>query len=473
MIRLSLRARLTIWFGASLLLILAPVMASLAVLEWRQMRHALDHHLEQDLEFAAEMLVARAGGVQWRTGASSDPGYDAGSQRWVEVYTPQGDPLYFRGLPARPEIRAALPAPTAGPPGFLTAKTPAGAYTRLFTGERRVDDVPVLLRVARSEDQLRGDLRTLVVLFALAGPIAILGAALAGYVISGRALAPLSRMAERAHTISAERLSERLPVENPADELGQLATVFNDTFARLEGSFERLKRFTADASHQLRTPLTAIRSVGEVGLRQSKEPGEYQEVIGSMLEEADRLAALVDALLTLSRWESGRVQRAPAPLDLGDIARRVAAQLSVLAEERGITVVVQASTPALVSADEVMLRSAVMNVVDNAIKFTPDGRTVRIRTRPGADRHHLVVDDEGPGVPESQREQVLDRFHRVETTTGHATARPGAGLGLAIANWAVRANEGSLVIEANEAGGARVVITLPRAQGSSAAPAVT
>ncbi len=463
MIRLSLRARLAIWFAASLLLILAPVIGTLAVLQWRSMHAALDHHLEEDLEVAAEMLTMQPSGIAWRTDALHDLGYDAGPQRWVEVYGPGGEPLYFRGLPAREEIRRALPAPATSRLGYRTERTPGGAFTRLLVADRRIGDVPVRLRVARSEDGLRSDLRSLILMLSALVPLAVLGAALAGYVISGRALAPLTRMAERARTISADRLSERMSVENPHDELGQLATVFNDTFARLEGSFERLKRFTADASHELRTPLTAIRSVGEVSLREAKTPADYEEAIGSMLEEADRLAALVDALLMLSRWEGGRVPRTPEAVDFGEIARAAVAQLTVLAEERRIELRVDAETPAPVSADAVMLRSAVMNVVDNAIKFTPEGAHVRVWTRSDPASHEVIVDDEGPGIPAGDRERVLERFYRVEASPSGKGPRPGSGLGLAIADWAIRANHGHIRIASSETGGARVVLSLPRA----------
>jgi len=460
----TLRVQLTLWFVGSLLAILAPVLVVLATLEWRNMRAALDHHLEEDLEVAAEMLLISEEGVAWRTGATSDLGYDAGPQRWVEVYGLDGRALYFRGLPSRPEIRASLHRPGDESSGYRTVRTPAGAYTRVLTSDRRLGGVPVWVRVARSEDDLRSELRTLILVFAVLGPLAVCGAAFAGYVISGRALAPLSRMAERARTISVDRLSERLPVDVASDELGQLATVFNDTFARLESSFERLKRFTADASHQLRTPLTAIKSVGEVGLREARTPRDYQETIGSMLEETDRLAALVDALLVLSRWEGGRVPRSPVALDLRDLAESVCGQLAVLAEERRIALDVGVAS-LTVSADAIMLRTALMNVVDNAIKFTPEGGHIRVSTRSDGTHHTLVVDDTGPGIPEAQRERVLERFFRHEPGGG-ASAVPGAGLGLAIADWAVRANHGHVRVEGNEMGGARVAICLPRADAA-------
>lgn len=461
----TLRGRLTLWFAGSLLAILAPVLVLLATVEWRGMRAALDHHLEEDLEVAAEMLMVSGEAIVWRTDTNPDLGYDAGSQRWVEVYTPEGRPLYFRGLPSRPEIRASLQRPRDGSSGLRTIRTPAGAYTRVLTSDRHLGGLPVWVRVARSEDDLRSELRTLIILFGVLAPLAVFGAALAGYVIAGRALAPLSRMAERARTIGIDRLSERLPVDVASDELGQLATVFNDTFARLESSFERLTRFTADASHQLRTPLTALKSVGEVGLREAKAPSDYEETIGSMLEEADRLTALVDALLLLSRWESGRVPRTLAPLDLRDLAESVCGQLAVLAEERRIALEVDV-TPLTVSADAIMLRSALMNVIDNAIKFTPEGGRIRVSTRSDDTHHAIVVDDTGPGIPVAQRERVLERFFRVEPW-GDASAEPGAGLGLAIADWAIRANHGHVGIEGNESGGARVVISLPRAESAN------
>lgn len=460
MIALRLRTRLTTWFAASILLILAPFLIGVLALEWRSTRAALDHHLEEDLEVAVEMLVARGADVMWRTEATHDLGYDAGGQRWVEVYGTEGQPLFFRGLVRQPGIWAALPTPSTQTSGLRSIQTPAGAHVRTLTARRMLGPTPVWLRVARTEDDRRRDFRYLVVVFAVMSPLAVLVASLAGYVISGRALAPLGRMAERAHSISAEHLSERLPVGNASDELGQLALVFNDMFARLQASFERLRRFSADASHQLRTPLTAIRSVGEVGLREAREPRDYQEVIGSMLEEADRLARLVDTLLTLSRWESGRVQLCPTSLDLGDLAREVAGQLAVLAEERGITIDVAADEPLFVTADRLMIRQALMNVVDNAIKFTPDGGRVRTWATSTDRAHSLIVDDEGPGIPPDERERVLERFYRIEG--GPARASGGIGLGLAIVAWVIEAHQGQVAIDANDGGGARLVLTLPR-----------
>lgn len=458
---LGLRTRLTIWFAASILLILAPFLIAILTLQWRSMRVALDHHLEEDLEVVLEMLVVRDGAVTWRTEAEHDLGYDAGERRWVEVYAPDGSIRFRRGLPDRAGIRAAISPPLAESPGYRTFRTPAGAFVRTLITDRTLGSEVVRIRVARAEDELRTDLWWLGIIFALAAPLAVLAAAVSGYVISGKAIAPLGRMADRARAISADHLSERLPVENTNDEMGQLAVVFNDTFARLEQSFAQLRQFTADASHELRTPLTAIRSVGEVGLREAKDVTDYQEIVGSMLEEADRLSHVVETLLTLSRWESGRVPPRADEVDLGELVRDVAAQLAVLAEERDIAIDVAIDRPMTVTTDHVMARQAVCNVLDNAIKYTREGGRIRIGSASPSGEHQVLVDDEGPGIPLDQRRRVLERFYRIEG--GHTRRLGGAGLGLAIVHWAMTANGGRVAIGDNAAGGARVVLTWPAA----------
>ena len=461
MSRLGLRTRLTLWFAATIVIIVTPVLMGVLALQWRAMRAALDHHLEEDLEVAMEMLHWGAGGIEWRSQRDMDLGYDAGSQRWVEVFGTAGELLFVRGLAARSDIRAALAPPAPRANGFQTFNTPSGAYVRSLTTQRQIGTQPVRVRVIRTEDDLRRDLRRLIIFFAIIVPLSIVLAATAGYIISGRMLRPLARMAERARVISADRLSERLPVENPDDELGQLALVFNHTFARLDASFARLKQFTADVSHELRTPLTAIRSVGEVGLREARSPDAYREIIGSMLEDADHLARVVDTLLMLSRWESGRVRPVPARIDLARLAEDVVSQLSVLSEERQIAVSVDIIGDPMIEADPVMTRQAIANVVDNAIKFTREGGRIRVWSVRMPAEHCLVVDDEGPGIPVAERSRVLERFYRV---SGSDQASGGTGLGLAIVAWAMSANRGRISIEDGDLGGARVVLAWPAVQ---------
>ncbi|MCE2515076.1 MAG: HAMP domain-containing histidine kinase, partial [Acidobacteria bacterium] len=277
-----------------------------------------------------------------------------------------------------------------------------------------------------------------------------------------------ARMTARARAITASRLGDRLPIDDPRDELGRLAVVFNETLGRLEASFTEMRRFTANVSHELRTPLTAIRSVGEVGLREPRDPASYRAVVESMLEEADRLSCLVDQLLTVSRADGGERMRT-AHIDLADLADDVAAHLGVLAEEKGQSmVVVQDGRPAC-RGDHLVLRQALINLVDNAIKYTPAGG--RIEVRVGAADAGAVVEvcDNGPGVSARQAPRLFDRLYRGEERdpagNGAGTADGnGAGLGLAIARWAVEANHGRLSYERPDGAGSvfRIVLPTPR-----------
>jgi heavy metal sensor kinase len=305
------------------------------------------------------------------------------------------------------------------------------------------------------------ELRPTLIVLGLGIPLGAALAGLGGYLLARRALAPIGRMAARAESISADRLSERLPVENPDDELGQLATVINRTFARLERSFELLRQFTADASHDLRTPLTALRSVGEVGLREPRTADEYREIVGSMLEETDRLTRLIDSLLAMSRADAGHVKLERETLDLGALAREAATYLGVLAEEKGQQLLVEGEAFVPVVADRLVLRQALVNLIDNAIKYSPANAPIRIQVS-ARDAHGVIaVCDEGPGIPVEHRERVFDRFHRVDRARARASG--GSGLGLAIARWAVEANGGRIELETEEGHGCQFRIVLPLA----------
>ena len=191
-----------------------------------------------------------------------------------------------------------------------------------------------MIRLAYSEDPLFAHIDDLLLASLLALPLTLVISGLAGYLLARRALAPLEEMTRRAQEITSERLHERLPIDNRDDEIGQLASVFNSTLARLEQSFDQLRRFTSDASHELRTPLAAMRSVGEVGLHKDGSREEYRDIIGSMLEEVNRLTRLVDSLLAISRADSGVVQFHVSVFSLLELAREATALFEVLMEEK-------------------------------------------------------------------------------------------------------------------------------------------
>ncbi|HJY78444.1 MAG TPA: ATP-binding protein, partial [Burkholderiales bacterium] len=277
-------------------------------------------------------------------------------------------------------------------------------------------------------------------------PLAVALAIVGGYFLAGRVLAPVGRMADKARRMTAESLAERLPVVNPRDEFGRLGTVFNDMLSRVQDSFESLRRFTADASHELRTPLTAMRSVGEVALQADRDPARYRDVIGSMLEEVDRLTALVENLLTLTRADAGKIAVNREVSDLREFASSTANHLRPLAEENQQSLELEPGRPTMASFDPKILRLALVNLIHNAIKYAPTGGRVRLRVKTRSNGDAVVeVDDNGPGIPVEHRERVFERFYRIDS--GRASDTGGAGLGLAIARWAVEANGGRIEVE--------------------------
>jgi len=324
------------------------------------------------------------------------------------------------------------------------------------TGDRRL-----LVTTAEQGEQIHRSLRRLGATLAGSFPIALLLSAVGGYFLARRALTPLQQITSRARTIRADNLSERLAVSNPEDELGQLSAVLNDAFARLEDAFERLRSFTQDAAHELRTPLSVIRSVGEAGLQTDRDADGYRETIGSMLEEVDRLAVLVDDLLTLARGESGRFSARLQPEDLCTITRDVVECLRVLAEEKHQELGFDIPGKLIVSVDRDTLRVALMNILSNAIRFTPvDGR-IEIRIGALNEQDSFVeICDNGPGIALQEQEKIFDRFYRVDRSRSQESG--GAGLGLAIARWAAQTNGGKIFLESEPGQGSRFRIVLKR-----------
>jgi heavy metal sensor kinase len=323
-----------------------------------------------------------------------------------------------------------------------------------------MQDRPVLLRVAFSEEPIWTRLKQMLMIFFFAMPLALAAAAYAGYKMAGRVLDPIAVMTERARQITSERLAERLPVENEDDELGRLAGVFNGMLARIEVSFDQLRRFTSDASHELRTPLAAIRSVGEVGLQKKATEEEYRDVIGSMLEEVNRLTSLVESLLTLSRADAGQLKLQVSVFPVMELMRDAVNLLEVLIEEKKLTFTLTGDDALLVRGDRLFLRQAVINVIHNAVKFTPAGGAIAISvSRDGDSKAVLSVTDSGPGIPAEHSTMVFDRFYRADPA--RSGENKGSGLGLSIARWAVQANGGGIGFSNAPGGGCTFWIRLP------------
>jgi len=463
----SLRTRITLWYGAIIALCLLAYSVGSAASFTAHARAELDRDVHEDIELAGQALFIDAQGrLSWPEGfLGKEIAEEEGGGHWMEVWSTGGEKLLatgtFRSLALEP------PKVPSRPSGDVeTVMLPIGP-ARVMTQIVRVGGAPFLMRAVLSEAGVNRQVRRLwLELGALCLTVLALGG-LGGYVLAQRMLGPLAQMAQHARRITAEQLHERLTLENTSAELDQLRDAFNNTLARLEQSFGQLRRFTADASHELRTPLTALRSVGEVGLRGAMTSEDYREVIGTMLEEVDRLSRLADQLLTLARADAGQSQLRSEPVDLSALASEVADHLSVLAEERGQTLESRAEGTVIVQGDRLSLRQALLNLVDNAIKYSPEGTRVSMRVGSGLDGAFVEVRDEGPGIAPEHRERIFERFYRADA--GRSRETGGTGLGLSLVKSTTEAHGGRIELETARDRGSTFRLVLPHGAPHGAA----
>ena len=453
----GIRLRLTLWYAAAMVVVLVIYAGCLLWFVNQGASRSLDNRLRGDFRWAAEMAEQKPdGSLTWFEGATGD---DEESP-WLQVWSPDGELLYRTAIAGRQPIATSGELARRANNRIVIVPTRTVPF-RVLSGPSKISGRAVVVQVARSEAGMRRTIRDLIITLLLGLPLAVFAAGVGGYSLARRALAPVDRIAERAHSITADRLNDRLPVDNPHDELGRLALVINEMLGRLESSFAQMRRFTADVSHELRTPLTAMRSVGEVALRDRHDEAAYRSTIGSMLEEADRLSYLVDRLLTLSRAEAGLTKPSMDVVDLRALAEEVASHLGVLAEEKLQSLTIEPSGNGRGIGDRVVLRQALINLVDNAIKYTPEGGQIRIRVSESADGPTVDVIDTGPGVAAEAATRIFNRFDRGSPARGDE--RAGSGLGLAIAKWAVEVSGGHLTLEPATGGGSTFRIALPGA----------
>lgn len=445
----SVRTRLTLWYVAVLATIIIVFAAGVYFFLQASLIRQIDNHLDRDLGTVSRVL--RQGPQQ------------------LDALVHYGNVALFRVLAdaeliaetdgwRRTGLGEGRTASQSGTAWFTMASD--GLPYRTKTGRVEIDGSVFDMVVAHDGMTYRQSMHSLSMVLLLVIPVVLLLAVAGGYFLAGRALAPLGALAVKAREITAERLSERLPVEQSGDEFGQLAMVFNDTFQRLEDSFDRLQRFTADASHELRTPLTAIRSVGEVGMQETTDAASCREVIGSMLEETDRLTKLVDSLLLLSRADAGSVPLSRERTDLAALAKDVAECLQVLAEEKQQTLGVVAPQAVFAEVDRATVHQALINLLDNAIKYTPAGGFIQICVEAYRGTEAVIsISDNGPGISPEHRQKIFERFYRIDK--GRSREIGGAGLGLSIAGWAVSANNGRIELDSGEGKGSTFRIVLP------------
>jgi two-component system OmpR family sensor kinase len=317
----------------------------------------------------------------------------------------------------------------------------------------------VILRSLHTQHEILEEIR---VAFAGLIPLGVLLASVGGYFLARRSLAPVAAMGAQAERIGAINLHDRLAVRNPNDELGRLAQTFNDLLDRLDQSFERQRRFISDASHELRTPVSILRGEAEVALSQaSRSPEEYRESLAVLHQEAQRLARIVEDLFTLTRADAGEYRLAHTDFYLDELVADCVRATRALAQAKNIALVAVTPEEMPVHADEDLLRRMLLNLLDNAIKYTPAGGKISVVSYSVPDGYEVSVTDSGPGIPEDMQSRIFERFFRVDRARSRSGADGGAGLGLSIARWIAEAHLGRIELVRSDSTGSAFSVYVP------------
>jgi heavy metal sensor kinase len=460
---LGLRTKLTLIYTA----LFALVLAALGAVTYRTLAALLDNRLDEQLE---EMAAGLRRYVRFPGGKPSlayDPDdaeqtfFAQTAGRYLEVYDANTGELLYQSpemdvldLDLSPdEVRGV--AQNLGTGEIENERIHLRVHNTLIRQARHTYLLRVGLSLSPTFAALHQFQRTLLLIV----PVGLLMAASAGWGMARLALRPVKELGQAAHEISISRLDHRLPLRGSHDELDRLASTFNEVFARLQQAVQQMREFTASVSHELRTPLAALRGEAEVALATPRPVADYQRILESQLEEFDKLSRMVNELLTLARAEAGEIHLRADHVDLASLVRSGADLLRPLAEERRLSLVMESESAVEVTGDPQWLEPVVLNLLDNAIKFTEPGGTIGVRVGSEGGKATLIVSDTGVGISAEALPHIFEPFYRADSSRSKQVA--GVGLGLALVRWIVDAHGGSMRVKSQPGAGTCVTVLLP------------
>jgi|HubBroStandDraft_6_1064221.scaffolds.fasta_scaffold06308_3 heavy metal sensor kinase len=473
--RLSIGVRLTLWYLA--IFALAELLFGAGM--WLILRHNLYDMVDSDLDGQVEDLrnffeaqKKTASPAKLREEVDESYGIEH-SGDYLEVYLETGDLIYRS--PFLESHQSSLLPPDQIRRQTMKSRTIEGrAFRFVFARLENINGHIYTVEMGVPADdvvEILSRFRFYLLMFA---PLLLLAAASGGYWLSRRALSPVDALVRTAREVSGINLNTRLQKLDTGDELQRLSDTLNEMLDRIESAFLRITQFTADASHELRTPISLIRTEAELALRRSRGEAEYKESLRHILLEAERTTALIEQLLSMARADSGRETLHLHPVDLRQTLRGVVDGWQQVATIRNLQFSAQLDAPEVfVTGDEVWLRRLADILLDNALKYTPSPGSVQLSLERRAETTVISVQDSGIGIAEQDHSRIFERFYRVDQS--RSRAQGGAGLGLAIARWIVAQHQGSITVESRPGHGAifRVELPVVSSRVPSSLPGVT
>jgi two-component system, OmpR family, sensor kinase len=467
---MPLRVRLTLWYGSALALILIIFSVILYAMTARNLRDAVDESLEYTATIAVRSLEERGflPLLNERELLSQFPEL-ARIDKFFQIFSPSGTITISSPNIKHHDVplsRTALETAFSGQSIFESAKYPNEPPLRVIS-------VPItyqgnllyIVQVGTSMETVGETLRRFLILLVVAIPIALAVSLAGGWFLAGRALRPVDEITLAAQRIAAGDLSQRLGMPTAQDEIGRLAATFNNMIGRLDASFRQIRQFTSDASHELRTPLTVMKGETDLILRRPRPLEDYKSVLESNLEEIDRMTRIVDELLFLSRADMGEVKMEALPVALEALVEDVHRQARVLGHDRNIEVVLGTVTPMVVQGDDLRLRELLLNLVENAMKYSHPGGKVEIALLQERQEARLSITDHGIGIAPADHKKIFHRFFRSDVARAHT--KKGTGLGLAICAWIADLHKGRVEVQSELGHGSTFTVVLPLAPAPS------
>jgi len=457
----SLRVRLTLWYTGALV----AVVLTLAVATRWALHASLDHALDQGLRYR---LIGLHGFID----ENSSQGLERLAARLrelntlgelLQVFGPNGEVMVQSDGLARHHV-STQPPPDPGARMHFRNAGPRWFPVRMATQRIYVSGRPLIIEVADPQGKYRDVLRELYSFLSLALPFLLLIAALGGYWLSTHALAPVDQIIQEARSIDPADLAARLSVPASGDELQRLSETLNQMLKRVEQSVIQVRRFTADASHELRAPMTLIYTAAQFALRRERSPDELKDALQKILREAKRCTELINELLTLARSDAGISRTALVRRDVAALVREVLGEVAALASSKGLHITsTLPGSPVHVALDERSFRRMLLILLDNAIKYTPEGGTVTACLMEDENGATMSVADAGTGIPPDQLPFIFDRFWRADQVRSREAG--GTGLGLAIAREIAQHHGAKLTVESTLGMGSTFTVRLPHPAG--------